>query len=274
MKYIHVKQFVFILFIGTHISFSQIIDHSDFNLVLYKYVKDGLVDYKALKENSDLLSHYLNQIENINPSDFENWPENEKIAMWTNAYNAITLHGILLNYPIKGGSIFSKVRFPKNSIRQIKNFWDTVFIKVMGKELTLNDIEHSILRKKYKDPRIHFVLVCASIGCPSLENQAFDGESLEKRLEKATLNFIQNPEKVKIDIEKNALYLSSIFNWYKKDFTATDVALEKFNIYDKKHRGILNFISNYLSQDDVLLILKDKKNIKFLDYDWALNEQK
>ncbi|NIA31310.1 MAG: DUF547 domain-containing protein [Actinobacteria bacterium] len=109
----------------------------------------------------------------VDEKDFPTWSENEKKAFWINVYNAVTIEGILRNYPIPWGGFLAKRRFPQSSIRQISKFWDTPFVRIMGKEITLNEIEHEILRKKFADPRIHFALVCASIGCPVLEDHAF-----------------------------------------------------------------------------------------------------
>ncbi|UCF64354.1 MAG: DUF547 domain-containing protein [bacterium] len=153
-------------------------NHQPFDSLLQTYVNEqGLVEYKAIKEQHDLLGKYLDLLEKVDPLKFENWSKAEKLAFWINAYNAITIEGIIRHYPIDYGNLVSRVRFPKNSIRQIGGFWDHVFIKVMGRDITLNQIEHEILREKFKEPRIHAVLVCAAIGCPLLENRAFFPEN-------------------------------------------------------------------------------------------------
>jgi hypothetical protein len=142
----------------------------------------------------------------------------------------------------------------------------------MGKELTLNQIEHEILRKKFRDPRIHFVLVCASGGCPKLENRAFLGKNLDEKLDEAATSFIMDTEKVRLD--KDKIFLSSIFDWYREDFSDNyNAKLENFN-YSKDEKNILAFIFKYLSDADQEFILKNQPKIKFLNYDWSLNEQK
>jgi hypothetical protein len=251
----------------------QAFDHAVFDSLLQKYVTKGLVNYQALKANPALMAKYLKQLEQVNATDFENWQREEKITFWINAYNAITIEGILRNYPIQGGSILARIRFSRNSIRQISDFWDTVYIKVMGRDLTLNQIEHKILRKQFKDPRVHFAIVCASIGCPVLESRAFFTEGLEHRLDQAARNFINDPEKVRLDKEKNVLYLSSIFDWYKEDFIASDNAEKYIGRYDKEERGVIEFIIKLLPEEKRIYIKENQSEIKYLDYDWSLNEQ-
>ena len=197
----------------------------------------------------------------------------KKMAFWINAYNAITIAGILENYPIEYGNLISRARFPKNSIRQIGGFWDKVFIQVMNQDITLNEIEHEILRKKFPDPRIHAVLVCAAIGCPLLENRAFYPETLDTRLDEANRNFIHNPDKVKLDRKKNVLYLSSIMDWYKQDYPVNSKDDELFQHYSRDIRGVLEFVLKFISDEKKEFILANYPEIKFLDYDWTLNEQ-
>jgi hypothetical protein len=249
-------------------------NHQIYDSLLKKQVdKQGLVNYRLIKKTRSLLDSYLNSIKNVDPQAFENWSKNEKMAFWINAYNAITIDGIVRNYPIEYGGIMVRVRFPKNSIRQINDFWDTVFIKVMGKDLTLNDIEHEILREKFRDPRIHAVLVCAALGCPNLENSAFTAIHLDEQLDRANIKFINNPDKVRIDEQKNKLYLSSILNWYKEDFIPSSEGNEIFKSYNQNIRGVVEFVVKYLPGEKADYVKKNKPKIEFLDYDWTLNEQ-
>jgi hypothetical protein len=163
---------IFVIFNRTN-TISAPFDHAIFDTLLQKYVKNGLVNYKALKANREPLKEYLKQLEQIDPSNFKKWSSDEQKAFRINAYNPITIEGVLRNYPIQWGGFIARARFSQNSIRQISDFWDTVFIKVMGRNFTLNHIEHEILRKKVNDPRIHFTIICASIGCPILESNVF-----------------------------------------------------------------------------------------------------
>ena len=249
-------------------------DHQPYDSLLKKYVgKNGLVDYRGIKNNPGLLDQYLKQLEQLDPAVFEGWQRPQKMAFWINAYNAITIAGIVENYPIEYGNLIARARFPKNSIRQIGGFWDNVFVRVMGQDITLNQIEHEILRKKYEDPRIHAVLVCAAIGCPLLEDRAFFPQNLDARLEKANRDFINNPEKVTLDTLNNLLYLSSIFDWYKEDYPVSPESNQSLKNLDEDLRGVVEFILRYIDDSEAEFIRQNSPQIKFLDYDWTLNDQ-
>ncbi|MDZ7721411.1 MAG: DUF547 domain-containing protein [candidate division KSB1 bacterium] len=245
--------------------------HSAFDAVLQEHVQNGLVDYQALTQNRQRLKLYLKQIERVDADSFRQWDRAEQMALWINAYNAITIEGIVRHYPIDWGNLLSRARFPKSSIRQISGFWDKVFIPVMGRDLTLNDIEHNVLRKQYKDPRIHFVLVCASIGCPKLPNRAFTADQLNQQMDAATREFIQNPDKNRLDKQENILYLSSIFKWYKEDFPAS-AGSGSLKVYGDE-RGVVEFAADYRSESDRKFIYEQQPKLKYLDYDWSLNDQ-
>lgn len=212
---------------------AQHFNHANFHNMLQEYVADGQVDYKGLKDNRALLTEYLESLERVKVDEFQQWPEPEQLVFWINAYNAITLDGILQNYPIQWGELIARARFPQNSIRQISGFWDKDFVKVMGKDVTLNDIEHKILRKEFGDPRIHFAIVCATIGCPISESQGFFADDLAQRLDQAIRNFINDRDKVRLDRQQNILFLSSIFDWYKADFSLSADGGKKFDKYGK-----------------------------------------
>ena len=157
--------FIVACFISVNqLALAQKIDHSVWTSFLQVYVsKEGHADYKSIKSNNSELNNYLNQFVDISPK--ENWTKQEKLAYWINAYNAFTIKLIIDNYPI-------------NSIKDIKNPWDQKFIPINGDMLSLNHIEHEILRKM-DEPRIHFAIVCASESCPKLQNKAFIAENLE-----------------------------------------------------------------------------------------------
>lgn len=252
----------------TRVHFSQQL----FDSLLVVSVHNGRVNYRALKQHPEMLNRYLRQLQAVDADSFQSWSREEQMAFWINAYNAITLKGILDNYPIHYGSLVSRLRFPQNSIRQISGFWDKHFVPLLGKEISLNDIEHRILREKYRDPRIHFTLVCASLGCPDLRDRAYPGQNLDEALDNAARKFINDSTKVFLDQSKNILYLSSIFDWYRSDFRNSSSAIP-FSGYDTDERGILSFIARYLPPEQVQFIQTNHPKIKFLDYDWSLNEQ-
>ena len=248
--------------------------YSHFATVLNTYVNDqGMVDYKELTANRESLDRFAEQIAELSPTAYQTWNDKEKIALWINAYNAFTLKLIIDNYPIKS-SFAASLRFPKNSIRQIPGHWKKVTFIVMGKEMTLNDIEHNTLRKDFNEPRIHMALVCAAMGCPPLLNEPYTGERLDEQFADRTNALLSDPEKFHIDRVKKQVYLSPIFKWFEDDFMKTYGTDEKFEKFSKGKRAVLNFISPFLSDTDrTFLIETEKFSIEYLDYDWSLNEQ-
>ena len=262
----------FAVFIIFAIGFGQM-DHHQFDELLNAYVDNGQVDYKKFKTNVGSLNLYIQALESVTAEVYGSWEPNSQKAFWINAYNAVTIQVILDHYPIKPGGFIARARFPKNSIRQIDDVWDSDWVTLVGEKRTLNEIEHEILRKEFKDPKLHFVLVCASIGCPLLENSAYFADDLEQRLEQAAENFINNPHKVRLDKKENILYVSSIFNWFDTDFDVYKYPKTLSGDYNKSELGIVKFILRYINNDDGVHILEKSPEIEFLDYDWSLNER-
>jgi hypothetical protein len=262
----------FVLFAGTGAPAAGF-NHSGYDSLLQQYVTDGRVDYQGLKTDRQSLQNYLISLSEVDPEAFQGWPRDEQKAFWINSYNAITIEGILRHYPIQYGSLVSRARFAQNSIRQIDDFWKKVFIPVMGQNLTLDDIEHQILRQEFDDPRIHFVLVCAAVGCPLLSSRAYRADNLDSQLDQAALDFITNPDKVRLDRDRNVLYLSAILDWYHGDFKPGDQAARYKKGFDKKYRGVVEFVAGYMSEVDLEYLHREHPAIKFLDYDWTLNEK-
>jgi hypothetical protein len=223
--------------------------HELFDQVLQKYVNSqGRVNYAGLKNNPGTLESYLDLLAVNAPSDRATFQTG--LAFWINAYNALTIKGVLDHYPI-------------TSVRKVKpfgGFFSRIKFQVGGRSYTLNDIEHGIIRYEFGDPRIHFVLICASLGCPIMENRAFFPETLEERLDIAAAKFINNPEKVRLDRENGILYLSQIFEWYAEDFEDT-------------HDSVINFISEYLPEVDAAFLKGKEVQIQYVQYDWSLNAQ-
>lgn len=209
-------------------------DHVLFNELLSNYVgANGFVNYKGLKSEENKLDKYL---QNLADNYIEStWSRNEKLAYWINAYNAYTLKLILKNYPV-------------SSITDIDNGkpWDTKWIQLGGKSLSLNNIENDIIRPTFNEPRIHFAVNCAAKSCPPLMNRAFVANKLEGQLESQTKKFLNNSNYNSISPSK--VSVSKIFEWYKGDFG-----------------NLVAFINRY-TEDDT-----ENASIAFNEYDWALN---
>lgn len=222
--------------------------HDLFNQVLQEHVdKEGRVNYTKLKANPEKLERYLDLLAVAKPTEL---PYNAQLAFWVNAYNALVIKGVIDHYPT-------------TSVRKVKwfgGFFSRLKFQVAGETYTLNQIEHGIIRTEFVDPRVHFILVCASTSCPPLENSAFSAETIEERLETATFNFIQNPEQVRIDRVKRRVYLSKIFKWYDDDFT-------------EGYEGVADFLTDYLPPEDAEFLASTDVKLHHLDYDWTLNDQ-
>ncbi len=248
--------------------------YDDYAAVLESYVDDnGMVDYAALKANREKLDAFTTALEKLDRGAYEKWTDKQKIAFWINAYNGLTLQAIIDHYPIKA-SFIASLRFPRNSIRQIPGVWDELKFPVMGKEMTLDEIEHANLRRNFNEPRIHVALVCAALGCPPLRNEPFTGEFLDVQLDDQTRRFLENPEKFRIDRGGSRVDLSSIFKWFGNDFVETHGTEGQFSGHGESERAVLNFIGKYLHAKDLEYLSDGKYDIKYLDYDWSLNEQK
>ncbi len=242
------KAFFFISFLFASVcTFAQKApSHQQWDKLLKKHVyASGMVNYKCFQKDKAELDAYLKTLSNNPPQN--TWNENEQKAYWINAYNAFTISLILKHYPVKS------IKDIAGKIYKINTPWDIKFINIGGEKYDLNNIEHRILRKKYDDPRIHFALVCASISCPRLRNEAYSAAKLNVQLENAGREFLN--DKSKNRISTNKAELSKYFSWYKGDFT--------------KNTSLAEFLNRYSN-----VKLNAKADIDFLNYNWNLNEQK
>lgn len=220
--------------------------HTRLTALLKKHVTPaGAVDYKGIIKDSLQLNQYLKLLSDNPPQ--KSWSRDEQLAYWINAYNAFTLQLIIRNYPLKSiKDIGSKVKIPF-----VNTPWDIKFIRIGKETFDLNNIEHGILRDKFKEPRIHFAIVCASVSCPKLLNEAYEGKQVQQQLEAQARDFINDRSRNKIS--PNAAQVSQIFNWFRGDFTRQGTLTEFLNRYST---------------------VKINKNarVTYLEYNWSLND--
>lgn len=228
------KKLVVIALLICSKSFAQNFDYKEYGLFLTKYVSEtGNVSYDKIKkkEINDITDSFLAK------TPANSWSKDEKLAYYINLYNAFTLKTVVDNYPLK-------------SIKNIVGVWDKDFI-TLGKTIySLGDIENKILRKM-GEPRIHFAINCASISCPKLNNEPYAAEKLDKQLDLAAREFIN--DKTKNVISENDLKISNIFNWFGDDF--------------RKQGSLIEFLNKYSKTK-----ISKKSPMKFLDYNWSLNK--
>ena len=242
--------------------------------LLNRYVDgQGMVDYSGLKADGTPLDNFVSNLSSIHPHMYENWNTKAKIAFWINAYNALTLKAIIDHYPIKA-SFFKYFIYPKNSIRQIPGVWDKLMFTVMGRDYTLDGIEHKVLRASFNEPRIHMALVCAAKGCPPLRNEPYTGPKLDSALDDQATKFLKNPDKFRIDRENRKVYLSPIFEWFGQDFVKNYGRGKEFPGFSERDKAILNFVSRYLGPNDQEYLSRGGFSLEYLKYDWSLNDKK
>ena len=254
-------------------SFDEATFYKQYAQVLNSYVSDeGLVNYAALKSDRGGLDSFLKSLSLFDSKALDSLSEAQQVAFWVNAYNAYTLKSIIDNYPIKS-SFARGLVYPKNSIRQIPGVWKTTQHRVAGRLITLNDIEHEVLRKDYVQPGIHMALVCAALSCPKLRNEPFVGSKLPAQFRAQTKSFLSNGTKFKLDRASKVVHLSAIFEWFADDFVPQfDAANSELSSYSQKERSVLGFIIAHLGEEDAKYILQNKPRVRYLSYDWTLNE--
>jgi hypothetical protein len=230
---------------------AAVFDHSLFDQILRTYVDErGLIDYNGIAKDSKFYA-YLKSLETARVDELS---RDGQLALWINAYNAVIIDKVIK-------------RKPKRSVREtaIPGVWLSTEIftsqenVVANRTLSPDDIENEILRKEFKDPRIHFAIICASRGCPPMPRIAYTEENVQSRLEEETREYLHSSRGVRMDPKEKILYLSKIFDWFSDDFV-------------RKSGSVLEFIKPYVS-DQVRRFMEEKPKISYLDYDWSLNAQ-
>ena len=225
-------------------------DYSSYDSLLKKYVSGGKVDYlKWKKEDLGIFDQYINSFAKASLVDLS---KNEQKAFWINTYNALTIYAVLRHIPANG--LLAKVF----SVQMVSGFFDKITYTVAGETLTLNDIETKKLREVFRDPRIHFALVCASRSCPEIQSAAFTAEGIDKRLDDAAKDFIQDNARNRLDRKNNVLRLSEIFRWYDSDFIASAGT-------------VIDFVKKYMGKEGSAYLSAHTVKITYLFYDWLVN---
>jgi hypothetical protein len=238
-------------------SSSQAVDHSTWDSLLKTYVKPGAdginrVDYAAFRKSGQSdLKLYTGRLETIDPRNLD---RSEQFALLTNLYNAKTIDIVLDHYPVKsikdislGGTLLATFT---------GGAWKAKVTRLAGVELSLDDIEHGILRPIFKDPRVHYAVNCASIGCPNIGTEAFTGAKLDQQLDAAARTYVNHPRGIKI-VDTSAA-VSSIYTWFKADFGGED-------------RSVIAHLLKYASPP-LVEKLRTVSSISFQPYDWGLND--
>jgi len=246
---------------------AAVFDHSRWDMLLKKYVvviaegQATQVDYAGFMDDRDGLKEYLNSLSGIDSDEFDSWPLDFQLAFLINAYNSWTVELILTKYP------------DLESIKDLGSFfqspWKKQIASLLGKVRSLDEIEHKLIRGsgRYNDPRIHFAVNCASIGCPALRHEAYSGERLQEQLADASEKFLADRKRNRLQGE--VLEVSSIFKWYREDFEQGWLGIQSLGEFFVSHSLTLGTTEKIVGK-----IKAGKVKIDFLEYDWSLNRKK
>lgn len=217
--------------------------HDPLHQALSRHVKDGLVDYPGLALDANFHT-YVNLLPHIAPQQLPT--PNHRLAFWVNVYNALTIQGILDGYS------------PATLTGRYTFFIGREYV-VGGEALNLYDLERHLLIPDFKEPRIHFAIVCASRSCPKLQSEAYTPEALDQQLTTSARQFINDPARNRFDRVRKIAYLSKIFDWFSEDF--------------RQHSGsLLAYVAQFVADPDLASDLAQTPyTIEFLEYDWSLN---
>jgi hypothetical protein len=238
-------------------------DHSIWDEFLKKFVNDrGEVDYRGIKQNRELLDRYVAQLADFDdPSFLKTWPREEVLAFWLNVYHVAIIKVIVDHYPIK-------------SINDIPDVWNMDVIKVgKASHYNLGSIRKANLMRFFRDEKIHLVLSCGAKSGPKMRNEAFTGPRVEGQMFLAVKEFVNDPSKVEVIPGKRAVRISKVFEWYEEDFLLDFGTWENDRGLSKKQFAVMSFIDHYLTDSEkVRMIEEDKYKVKYLPFDWSLNE--
>ncbi len=252
-------------------------DHQLFTQILQTHVSPaGMVDYQALLEQPEALKAYLQGLAEVDKQVLAEQDDSVQMAFWINAYNALTLQVIIDYYPARSQGVFGGLFSSGKSITNIDGVWDKLRWEVATEQYTLDQIENQILRKQFSEPRIHFAIVCASMSCPDLRREAYTGLRLDRQLQEQTLRFLNNPQKgMHIDRARDRVSISSIFDWFSEDFDCAQAPLQIAARLSAKQSPVVCFIASQLLPSDPRreYLLEADYSLRFLDYDWSLNDQ-
>lgn len=217
--------------------------------------------YAALQTRRSALKAYLDALSAVSAATYATWSRPQQLAFLINAYNAFTVELILTRYP------------DLKSIKDLGSFvrspWKRKFLSLLGQERSLDEVEHEMIRAPgaFDDPRIHAAVVCASIGCPMLRNEAYLAERLDAQLDDALRRFLSDRSRNRFDAGTGTLAVSKIFDWYRKDFERGHHGFDSLQALFAQHADVLGATPQ--AQAD---IRAGRYKLSFLDYDWALND--
>jgi hypothetical protein len=229
--------------------------------LLQRHVDEaGWVDYGGLIADSALLRRAADALADLPEDSLEQFTREQELALWINAYNLLTLKSVAEAYPVE-------------SIKDIDGVWDKRRFRIGNRRVTLDEIEHKILRQEFDEPRIHFAIVCASISCPALQREPYLDTLLRTQLRDATMRFLTDSTRNRFSPQLLEAELSQIFDWFVSDFKrayASTIPADQ----PREIRAVLNFIAEVLPDSVGRYLREEGVTVSLLEYDWGLNNQK
>lgn len=241
-------------------------NHSNWDALLDKHVtmtnagKASVVNYAGMQADKSKLDNYMAATSKVTQSEFNRWTKDEQLAFLINVYNAGTVELVLTKYP--------NIKSIKDIGSLLSSPWKQDFIPLLGKTRSLDDIEHNLIRgsKRYNEPRIHFAVNCASIGCPALLDDAFTGNKLDKQLEQVTSKFLADSSRNRL--KGSTLEVSPIFKWYKEDFETNWRGTKDLEGFLGRYNSSLG-----LNKSQTADLKAGKTKISYTNYNWNLNKK-
>ena len=244
--------------------------HTQWGLALDMYVDESGVDYDAVERDPRFLDRYLAAVVSVDSAEFDAWAEPAQMAYLANAYNALAIRTVAANYPIPRSLRPTALVRPGNSVWQIDGFFDEIRHRVAGRDLTLDDIQHDWLRRRHQDPRLHFALVCAARSCPPLRREPYRGDIMDNQLADQVRRFVQQPYN-RFDPDADLVEISPLFDWFAEDF-ATLAPEDGYHLESDAQRGALALLARHLPDSIATWLHDGYYRVRYLDYDWSLNE--
>lgn len=240
------------------------------HVVLIEGGNSSQLHYIGMQKDRAQLKTYLESLSVVRRSEFDRWTQAQRMAFLINAYNAFTVEKILTRYP-DIGSIWDFGKLFGNPFKDS-------FFKLFGEDFSVDRIENEILRKPgaYDEPRVHFAINCASVGCPKLRDEAYVAERLGAQLEEQTRRFLSSRTRNRYNAADEAIEVSKIFDWYKEDWTSGYRGLDGKGPPMVSREQFFSGYADLLADrpEDQAKIRERKAKIRFLDYDWNLNDVK
>jgi hypothetical protein len=242
--------------------------HVPYDTLIDMNVRDGLVYYRALQQDRGRLNRYLALLATTSADEVQKWNKAGQMAFWINAYNAFVLDTVIRHYPIRGTS----KQYPANSIRQIPGAFETLKHVAGGRNLTLDQIETTVL-SSYNDPRVYIALGRGAVGSGRLRSEAYSGQHLEQQLAQLAQQFVTSPHYVHVDQLNGKVKVSPILSWRGPAF----IAAYSDKSFDLPKRtpievAVVGFVRPYLVAPEEEFIKKSAWQLDYLDFDWRLND--